>query len=241
LSFALVGLVAAQDIGPRFILTPANGGAKKMIRGLLDGSRFSSRQATGCDPGLSVCDVEYCCLTSEVCCTGGFCCAAGTYCDTVDGELGCCEIGQICTETSNECSSEGYSPCPNDFYCCPTGDTCFTDSTGSPSCGTGGGGGTGTITGTVTGTGIGIEVPSTSVVVPSTSKLSSTSITSPVVQTVTTAKTSTSTKTSSTGTGTSTTTGSATGLGLNSGMRTLGNIQVLTIFPIIGFAAAFLL
>jgi hypothetical protein len=40
------------------------------------------------------------------------------YCDVVDGTQGCCEIGKVCTGTSDECDKAGYVPCTNDDFCC---------------------------------------------------------------------------------------------------------------------------
>jgi len=233
-----VGLVVAQ--GPKYILHPAGNGSKNVIRGLLDRSRISSRQNDGCQAGYSSCDVNWCCPSTNVCCTGGFCCAGGTYCDVVNGILGCCQNGEICTETSNQCSSAGYSPCSNDTYCCPTGDTCYRDAAGNAQCSAGGGGSTvvggggGTTTFPTTTTAVGPPATSTLVIsTPSTTVIVSTPST-PVVVT----KTSTTSQTSK-----SSSSSSGSGLGglTNSGLHTGGDNQGLVVLPIIGFVAAFLL
>jgi len=239
LSLALVGLVAAQ--GPKHILQPAGNASKNVIRGLLGRSRISSRQADGCQAGYSICDVNYCCPATNVCCTGGFCCAGGTYCDVVSGTLGCCQDGEICTETSNVCSTAGYSPCPNDTYCCPTGDTCSRDAAGNAQCNAGGGGSStvvgggggssGTTTFPVTSTQV-ISTPAVST--PTTTVIVSTPTTTPLVVT----KTSTTSQISPSSSGSS---GSGLGGLTNSGMYTGGNNQGLVVLPVIGFVAAFLL
>ncbi|KAF7373058.1 hypothetical protein MSAN_00513300 [Mycena sanguinolenta] len=92
------------------------------------------------------CDNKGCCDVGDNCCEGGSCCASSDYCAVVDGVQGCCEIGKTCTGSSNQCDKSGYSPCTNDNYCCPTGETCFRDSNNNPGCESGGGGGGGTTT-----------------------------------------------------------------------------------------------
>ncbi|KAJ6471441.1 hypothetical protein C8R45DRAFT_1014388 [Mycena sanguinolenta] len=89
------------------------------------------------------CDNKGCCDIGDNCCEGGSCCASSDYCAVVDGVQGCCENGKVCTGTSNQCDKSGYSPCTNDDFCCPTGETCFRDSNNNPGCESGGGGGGG--------------------------------------------------------------------------------------------------
>jgi hypothetical protein len=40
------------------------------------------------------------------------------YCDYVAGVIGCCRIGKVCSGPPQGCTSSGYSPCPNDTFCC---------------------------------------------------------------------------------------------------------------------------
>lgn len=249
LSFALVGFAIAEPVpstlsgGPKHILQPSRGGSKNVIRGLLDGSRISSRQANGCDIGYDVCDVNYCCLLLDTCCTGGGCCALGWYCDTVDGILGCCEDGEVCTETSNQCTESGYSPCTNDTYCCPTGDTCYRDSSGNANCASGSGGGGGVSSSISISIGLSSvppvnnhtsQITSATGAGPGTNDVLPTS-SPPAITVVSNTQTNLDSNVPTT---TSTNNGNSFG-GLNSsGMRTWGDLSGLTVLPILGFAAA---
>jgi hypothetical protein len=47
------------------------------------------------------------------------------YCSKSSGVMACCQNGQICTGPPKGCSSSGYSPCPNDTYCCRTLQSTF--------------------------------------------------------------------------------------------------------------------
>ncbi|KAJ6456893.1 hypothetical protein C8R45DRAFT_1185006, partial [Mycena sanguinolenta] len=82
-----------------------------------------------------------CCDIGDNCCEGGSCCVSSDYCTVANGVSGCCENGKVCTGISNQCDKSGYSPCTNDDFCCPTGQTCFRDSANNPACKDGGGGG----------------------------------------------------------------------------------------------------
>jgi hypothetical protein len=68
-------------------------------------------------------------------CSDGGCCPADTYyCDVVDGQTGCCPLGNTCTGGPVGCVTAGYVPCANDDFCCPSGYTCYRDNTGTPAC-----------------------------------------------------------------------------------------------------------
>ncbi|QRV93881.1 transmembrane protein [Ceratobasidium sp. AG-Ba] len=79
------------------------------------------------------CDDLGCCGKSQQCCKGGSCCPGGNNCVIINGKLGCCPIGQTCTGPP-ACQDAGYSPCPGENFCCPTGYQCYRDSSNAPMC-----------------------------------------------------------------------------------------------------------
>ncbi|KAG9085732.1 hypothetical protein FS749_004143 [Ceratobasidium sp. UAMH 11750] len=99
-----------------------------------------------CDPAQEYCYGEGCCLHTEIgcggqaccakgdeCCEGGSCCASGNYCVIINGKMGCCPIGQTCTPPPT-CQDAGYSLCPDEKFCCPTGYQCYRDTAGNAKC-----------------------------------------------------------------------------------------------------------
>ncbi|CAE6464740.1 unnamed protein product [Rhizoctonia solani] len=94
------------------------------------------RQQYYCPSGYGVCpNRRSCCPLGGRCCSAGGCCGSGYYC--VSG--GCCPLGEICTGGVRGCSVSGTYPCKNESFCCPSGATCYRDSSGTPRCGSGGG------------------------------------------------------------------------------------------------------
>ena len=82
-----------------------------------------------------------------------------TYCTIVGGVQGCCRLGHICNQVTNECTVAGQQRCPNENFCCgehplkspflinadgalnqtqATGDTCSRDANNNPRCSSGG-------------------------------------------------------------------------------------------------------
>ncbi|KAJ6555351.1 hypothetical protein DFH09DRAFT_1280417 [Mycena vulgaris] len=123
-------LVARQSCNPGYG-SCSNGGCCRIGGQCCNNGVCCLRSEGGCDD-------RGCCNLDEHCCTGGACCSAGSYCDVVDGKQGCCEIGKICTGTSNECDSAGFVPCANEDFCCRPGAICYRDSSGNPGCRAGG-------------------------------------------------------------------------------------------------------
>ncbi|KAK0200295.1 hypothetical protein DFS33DRAFT_139734 [Desarmillaria ectypa] len=81
------------------------------------------------------------------------CCPIGEYCGTWGGLLGCCPNGETCVANdSQECGYVGYTLCSGEDFCCPIGDLCYRDSTGSPACSNLSGGGTSSLISSALGT-----------------------------------------------------------------------------------------
>jgi len=107
------------------------------INGLLGLSKFWSRQQeVACATNYTSCQgTQFCCPNGNVCCSGGgTCCGAGTYCTTIGGVQGCCKLGHICNQITDQCTVTGQQRCPNDNFCCPAGDTCYRDANNNPRC-----------------------------------------------------------------------------------------------------------
>ena len=41
-----------------------------------------------------------------------------TYCTTIGGVQGCCMLGHICNQVTNQCTVAGQQKCPNENFCC---------------------------------------------------------------------------------------------------------------------------
>ncbi|KDN38997.1 hypothetical protein RSAG8_09154, partial [Rhizoctonia solani AG-8 WAC10335] len=95
-----------------------------------------ARQQYTFKAGYGMCsDRQSCCPLDGRCCPIEGCCGSGYYC--VAG--GCCPLGEICTGGVRGCSVSGTYPCKNENFCCPSGATCYRDSSGTARCGSGGG------------------------------------------------------------------------------------------------------
>ncbi|KAH7339377.1 hypothetical protein B0J17DRAFT_358606 [Rhizoctonia solani] len=79
------------------------------------------------------CNNRGCCDRDAECCSSGGCCGNGSHCVTINDQLGCCPNGQTCI-SEPQCNRTGFSPCPNETFCCPTGNVCSRDSAGEPVC-----------------------------------------------------------------------------------------------------------
>ncbi|KAG9099854.1 hypothetical protein FRC06_004771, partial [Ceratobasidium sp. 370] len=83
--------------------------------------------------GEDGCDDQGCCAKGQQCCKGGSCCKGGNNCVIINGQPGCCPIGQTCTPPP-VCQDAGYSLCPDEKFCCPTGYQCYRDAAGNAKC-----------------------------------------------------------------------------------------------------------
>ncbi|KAG8705227.1 hypothetical protein FRC09_003088 [Ceratobasidium sp. 395] len=76
--------------------------------------------------------MQGCCGKDQQCCKGGKCCESGNNCVIVQGQLGCCPIGETCGPRT--CQDAGYSPCADFDFCCLTGYQCYRDNEGNAKC-----------------------------------------------------------------------------------------------------------
>ncbi|KAG8712615.1 hypothetical protein FRC08_014298 [Ceratobasidium sp. 394] len=79
------------------------------------------------------CDNQGCCAQGAQCCKGGTCCESGNNCVIINGKIGCCPIGETCADPPT-CQGRGYSSCPGEGFCCPTGHQCYRDAIGNANC-----------------------------------------------------------------------------------------------------------